>query len=152
MDRIDRKILWHLQRQADLSHAELADRVGSSQASVWRRVRALEKDGTLRATVRLVDAAKVGQTVNVLCEVRLRDYSGECVAAFEAFVRDDTRILECFSMSGQWDYLMRVVADGVSGYEEFLMRVLLKHPSVAGASSHFALSVTKYETAMPIPD
>ena len=104
----------------------------------------------LLKTVRLVDAGRLGQSVNVICEVRLKDYSTACVDAFNRFVAEQDQILECFSVSGDWDYLMRVVASDVSDYEQFLMRRLLKHESVAGASSHFALSVTKYVTALPL--
>ncbi len=110
----------------------------------------MEDAGILKETVRLADAALLGQGVNILCEVRMRDYSAECITAFDTFVRREGRIMECYSMSGDWDYLMRVVASDVSDYEHFLMRVLLKHPSVNGASSHFALSVTKYQTALPV--
>jgi Lrp/AsnC family transcriptional regulator len=58
--------------------------------------------------------------------------------------------MECYSMSGEWDYLLRIVAADVADYEEFLMRTLLEHPSVGGAASHFALSTTKYTTALPV--
>ena len=152
MDAIDRRIITELQRDATLSHAELAQRVGSSPASVWRRIKALESAGILLGSVRLVDADRLGQCVNIFCEVRLRDYSTDCVAAFEQLVEDESKIIECFSISGDWDYLMRVVAADVSDYERFLVRILLKHRSVRSASSHFALSVTKYKTALPVPD
>lgn len=141
-----------MQRDAACTHAELAERVGSSPASVWRRVRVLEEAGILLRTVRLADPKRLGRAVNVICEVRLKDYTSECLEAFDRFVGEEDRILECFSMSGNWDYLMRVIASDVLDYEHFLMRKLLKHPSVAGASSHFALSVTKYETALPLSE
>lgn len=149
-DPIDRRILAALQADASLSHAELAERVGSSPASCWRRVRALEAAGVLGPTVRLLDAAKVGCGVNILCNVRMRSHSGEDTAAFERFVAERAEILDCYSMSGDWDYLLRVVAADVADYERFLMRVLLGHPSVATASSHFALSQTKYSTRLPV--
>lgn len=100
--------------------------------------------------MRLVDAGRIGQSVNVICEVRLKNYSTGCVEAFHRFVVEQEQILECFSVSGDWDYLMRVVVSDVADYEQFLMRKLLKHESVAAASSHFALSITKYVTAMPL--
>ncbi len=88
--------------------------------------------------------------MNVLCNIRVRSHMREVRAAFEAFVRERAEIMECYSMSGEWDYLIRVVAADVEDYERFLMRVLLEHPSVGGASSHFALSLTKYTTRLPI--
>jgi Lrp/AsnC family transcriptional regulator len=112
-------------------------------------VRALEDRGIFKASVRLADPEMLGQAVNVLCDVRMKSYSSESMEAFEQFVRAHPQIMECYSMSGEWDYLMRVVASDVSDYEHFLMRTLLKHPSVSGASSRFALSVTKYKTELP---
>ena len=72
MDLIDRKILTALQQDAAISHADLADKVGTSSASCWRRIKALEEKGVLARTVRLVDPGKVGRNVNVLCNVRMR--------------------------------------------------------------------------------
>jgi Lrp/AsnC family transcriptional regulator len=150
IDPIDRKILALLQQDATLSHAELADRVGASAASCWRRIKALEAAGYLTGTVRLVDAGKIGLDVNVLCNVRMRSHAKDARDAFEAFVRGRPEVIECFSMSGDWDYLLRVVVTDVGAYNEFLMRTLLGHASVAGASSHFALQLTKYTTALPV--
>lgn len=152
LDALDRRILAQLQRDASLSNAELAERVGSSGPSCWRRIRQLEDAGVLKGAVRLADAELLGQSVNVLCQVRMRDYSAECVERFEELVQRADRIMECYSISGDWDYLMRIVASDVADYEQFLMRVMLKHPSIAGASSHFALSITKYQTALPVGD
>ena len=150
LDALDRRILTELQRDATLSNADLAERVGSTGPSCWRRVRALQEQGILRRAVWLADPRGLGQGVTVLCHVRMKEFSGEAIAAFEHFVRGHEQVMECYSMSGEWDYLLRVVASDVADYEHFLMRTLLKHPSVAGASSQFALSVTKYQTALPV--
>lgn len=149
-DAVDRRILDLLQIDATLSNAELAERVGSSPASCWRRVRNLEEKGVLGAAVRLLNAAAIDRKVNILCNVRVRSHAREVRGAFEDFVRQRREIMECYSMSGEWDYLLRVVAQDVADYEHFLMRVLLEHPSVGNASSHFALSLTKYTTALPV--
>ena len=150
LDSVDRRILAELQADGSISHAELALRVGSSPASTWRRIRSLEASGVLTGTVRLVDAEKIGCAVNVLCNVRVRNHSREMRAGFEDLVRSRPEVMEVYSMSGDWDYLLRIVVGGVSDYENFLMQVLLDHPSVGGASSHFALSLTKYTTAIPV--
>ena len=150
LDAIDRRILEQLQADATISNAQLAERVGSSAASCWRRVRSLEAAGVLGPAVRLLDAGAIGRKVNVLCNVRVRSHSGDTRSAFETFVRERREILECYSMSGEWDYLLRIVARDVEDYERFLMRVMLEHPSVGNASSHFALSQTKYTTALPL--
>jgi Lrp/AsnC family transcriptional regulator len=150
LDAIDRKLLSELQRDASLSHAELADRVGASTASCWRRIRALETDGVLGRHVRLVDATRIGRGVNVLCHVRMKSHSAEATEAFENFVVSRDEIIECYSMSGDWDYLLRILVADVEDYNRFLMRIVLRHPSVATGSSHFALAQVKYTTAVPV--
>ena len=150
LDEIDRRLLRALQHDAGESQAALAERVGASPASVWRRIRALEQAGVLKGAVRLVDAERVGRGVSVICQLRMRSHAAEDRASFEAFVRAREEIAECFAMSGEWDYLVRVVVRDVAGYERFLMRELLKHPTIAAAASHFALSQVKYTTAVPV--
>jgi DNA-binding Lrp family transcriptional regulator len=151
LDDIDRRLLAALQEDAGISNGDLAERVGSSTASVWRRIKAMEASGLLKQSVRLLDQQALGYGVNILCNVRVRSHARDVRNAFETFVEGRPEILECFSMSGDWDYLLRIVAADVSGYERFLMNSLLEHPSVGGASSHFALSLTKYTTALPLP-
>lgn len=150
LDLVDRRILALLQEDATLSHVDMAERVGASAASCWRRIKALEASGHLTRTVRLVDPEKVGRGVNVLCNVRMRSHAKAARDAFESFVRARPEIVETFSMSGDWDYLLRIVVADVADYNSFLMGTLLGHPSVAGASSHFALELTKYTTALPV--
>jgi DNA-binding Lrp family transcriptional regulator len=149
-DEIDRKLLRALQHDASLSHAALAEQVGASPASCWRRIKALEAAGVLKDSVRLVDAEKLGRGVNVMCQLRMKSHATAQRQEFEAFLRGRPEIMECHSMSGEWDYLMRVVVADVAGYERFLMGTLLNHPNVANAASHFALSQVKYTTAMPV--
>ena len=150
LDDIDRRLLAALQADASISNVELAERVGSSTASVWRRIKALEASGLLKQAVRLLDPLVLGYGVNVLCNVRMRSHARDVRSSFEQFVTDRPEIMECFSMSGDWDYLLRIVVADVSDYERFLMNILLEHPAVGGASSHFALSMTKYTTALPL--
>jgi DNA-binding Lrp family transcriptional regulator len=150
LDEIDRRLLRELQADAGQSQAALAEKVGASAASVWRRVRSLEETGVLRGAVRLVDPHKVGRGVSVICQLRMRSHAVEERAKFEAFVQARAEIAECFAMSGEWDYLVRVVVRDVADYERFLMGELLKHPTIATAASHFALSQVKYTTALPV--
>lgn len=150
MDKIDRKIVALLQENATLSHAALAERVGASSASCWRRVKSLEAAGILTRTVRLVNPHAIGRDVNVLCNVRMRSHASEARRSFEDFIAAQPLVVECFSMSGEWDYLLRVIVADVQEYNGFLMQTLLGHSAVAGAASHFALSMTKYTTAVPL--
>ena len=149
-DEIDQRILRALQEDATMSSAALAEHVGASAASCWRRIRALEGAGVLKQAVRLVDPAAVGRGVNVLCQIRLKGHSDENRRGFERFVAAHSEVMECYSMSGEWDYLLRIVVRDVADYERFLMRDLLNQPMVANAASHFALSQVKYTTALPV--
>jgi len=150
LDDIDRRLLRALQEDASQTHAALAERVGASSASCWRRIRALEQSGVLGGTVRLVDPQRVGRGVSVMLQVRMKSHALDAREAFETFLRGRPEVMECHSMSGEWDYLMRIVVADVAGYERFLMRELLNHPNVATSASHFALSQVKYTTAVPV--
>lgn len=150
MDEVDRKILRALQRGSEQNQADLALAVGASTASVWRRIRALEADGVIGPQIRLVDPEAVGCTLNVVCQVRMRTHDREARAEFERFIEGRDEIVECFSMSGEWDYLLHVVAHTVADYERFLMREVLGHKAVATSASHFAMRRIKYTTALPI--
>ena len=150
LDEIDRRILRALQDDASLSHAALAEQVAASPASCWRRIKALEQAGVLRSHVRLVDPASVGRGVSVMVQVRMKSHAEAERSDFEAFLSSRPEILECYSMSGEWDYLMRIVVEGVADYERFLMRQVLNHPNVLTSASHFALSQVKYTTSIPV--
>jgi len=150
LEPLDRRLLRELQADAGLSHAALAERVGASPASVWRRIRALEQAGVLGPVVRLVDPVSVGRGVSVMLQVRLRSHATDQRLGFETFVHAHPEILECYSMSGEWDYQLRIVVPDVAGYERFLMREVLNHPNVANTASHFSLAQVKYTTAVPV--
>src|SRR3546814_13742273 len=113
IDAVDRRIVRELQRDASLSHAALAEKVGASAASVWRRVRALEKAGVLRGIVRLADPEALGRPVNVLCHVRMTHQTTDARTEFDAFIQSREEIVECSPLSGEWDYLIRTSARSV---------------------------------------
>lgn len=150
MDMIDRKILKALQHDASISQAALAEQVGASPASCWRRIRALEDAGVLGPHVRLVHADKIGRGLNVFCQVRMKSHDPESRRDFEAFVQSHAEVIECYSMSGEWDYLIRAAVADVKEYEQLLMLGILTHHAVAHSSSHFALKSVKYTTALPV--
>lgn len=150
IDGVDRRIIRELQRDASLSHAALAEKVGASSASVWRRVRNLEKSGVLGRSVRLADAKALGRDVNVLCQVRMTRQTVEARSDFEAFIQSREEIVECYAMSGEWDYLLRISVRDVADYDRFVMRGVLAHSSVAHAASNFALRRVKYTTEIPV--
>jgi DNA-binding Lrp family transcriptional regulator len=104
----------------------MAERVGASAASVWRRVRALESAGVIGATVRLADAKALGRAVNVLCQVRMTRQSVNARSDFEEFIQSREEIVECYAMSGEWDYLLRIAVRDVADYDRFIMRGVLR--------------------------
>ncbi len=150
IDPVDRRIIRELQRDASLSHAALAERVGASAASVWRRVRSLEQAGVLGKTVRLADPHALGYAVNVLCQVRMTRQTVSARAEFEEFIQSREEIVECYAMSGEWDYLLRIAVRDVADYDRFIRQGVLAHPSVANAASNFALRQVKYTTEIPV--
>lgn len=149
-DAVDRRLLSELQRDARIPQAELARRVALSPTSCWRRLKALEEAGVIRGQVALVAPEAVGLGVSVIASVKLTEHRDENREAFERFVSEHPEIVECYSMTGDADYLMRVVVADVTAYERFLMRHLLHHPAVASAGSSFALREIKYTTALPL--
>jgi Lrp/AsnC family transcriptional regulator len=150
LDDLDRRLLRALQSDASLSHMALGETIGASSASCWRRVRALEAAGVLLGAVRLVDPMSVGCGVSVMVQVRMKSHAHDMRQSFEDFVRNRPEIVDCHSMSGEWDYLMRIVAADVAGYERFLMRELLHHPNVAASASNFSLNHVKSTTVLPV--
>ncbi|WP_336971398.1 Lrp/AsnC family transcriptional regulator [Sphingobium aromaticiconvertens] len=150
MDRIDRNILAAMQDQPDLSTGEIAERVGLSNTPCWRRIKKLEADGVIAGKVILLNAKALGLAVNVFAEIRLRQHDEETLLALEAAVARQPEIVECFSVSGESDYMARIVTQSIETYETFLKKVLLHLPGVAAVNSRFALGCVKMTTALPI--
>lgn len=150
LDGVDRRILNALQEDAQLTHAALGKKVGASTTSVWRRIKLLEAFGVLGPMVRVVRPTAVGLTGTVLCLVRLKSHLREHAEAFETFVVERGEVLQCDVVTGSWDYLVRVAVKDVADYDRFLTTVLLSHPSVATATSHFALRQIKTRAPLPV--
>src|SRR5690606_15165531 len=112
--------------------------------------RRMEAAGVLGPTVRLVDPNAVGRGLNVFCHIRMKAHDRLAREQFERLVDSHEEVLECYTMSGEWDYLLRVVVEDVLGYERFLMEHILVHEAVAASSSSFALKRIKYTTALPV--
>lgn len=150
MDELDRKILRQMQSDPTISIAALADAVGLSQTPCWRRVKKLENDGIIQGRALLLDARKLGLGVDVFAHIRLKTHDEATLVALERQTMIHPEIVECFSMSGESDYLMRVVAGSIDDYERFLKKVLLHLPGVASVNSSFALQRVKLTTTLPV--
>ena len=150
MDVLDLRILDALQKDATLSISELAERVGLSHTPCWRRLKKLEESGVILGRKALLDAKAVGLGVIVLAEVRLKVHDEAALEAFEASVRNCDEIVDCFTVSGDRDYQLRILVKNVAEYEAFLKRVLLHLPSVASVNSVFVLKSVKQTTHIPL--
>jgi Lrp/AsnC family transcriptional regulator len=146
----DRKLLQALQRDTTLSQIELAERSGLSRTSVWRRVRELEEAGLIEGKVALLNSRGLGFQIHVLLSVSMNKHSVRTRRDFEEHVQTLPEVTECFSVSGDRDYLLHIVARDMESYNDFLNTRILDHPSVHSASSSFALRRVKYTTALPL--
>ena len=150
MDDFDRKILIELQRNPDLSAAAVAERVGLSHTPCWRRIRKREEDGTIAGRALLLDRKALGLSADVFAEIRLKNHDEDTLTLFEQAVRARSEIINCFSMSGERDYLMHIVVADIAAYETFLKKVLLHLPGVGAVNSSFALGCVKSTTRLPL--
>ena len=145
----DRKLLKALQESLDLSQIELAERSGLSRTSVWRRVRELEDAGMISSRVALLNPKSLGLQIHVLLSVSMVQHSDKIRQSFESHVKQLPEVMECFSVSGERDYVLQIISRDMESYNEFLNSKILHHDSVHSASSSFALRRVKYTTALP---
>jgi DNA-binding Lrp family transcriptional regulator len=150
LDRIDGKILMALQQDGRMTNHDLATRVGLSPSPCLRRVKALESNGVIRTYVALVDPSAVNLPVNVFVNVTLERQAEDRLDVFEATVKQWPEVLECYLMTGEADYLLRVVVPDLASYERFLKQYLTRVPGVASIKSSFALKQVRYQTALPL--
>ena len=150
IDAIDLKILDVLQRNARVSNAELAQSVGLSPSPCLRRIRNLEKAGVISKYAAILDQTVVELSISVFVQVTLERQVESALETFERLIRERAEVLECYLMTGDADYLLRIVVPDVAAYEQFLKDHLTRIPGVASIKSSFALNRVKYETALPI--
>ena len=152
LDEIDYSILRQLQEHARIPNVELADRIGLSPAPCLRRVQALERAGVIRRYVALLNPNAVARDVTVFVQISLDLQVGGRLETFEQQIMQRQEVLECYLMTGDSDYLLRVVVPDVAAYERFLKEALTRIEGVVGIKSSFALRQVKYSTALPLPD
>ena len=149
LDRVDLAILRALQDDGAISQASLSDKVGASTASCWRRIKRLEDAGILCKTVRLVDPDAIGLSLNIFCWIKIKSYKAAVRESFEMYLSGQRNILSCYSVAGEWDYLIHAIARDVHEYESLLIRGILTHDAVQSLSSHFSMRTIKDTTALP---
>jgi Lrp/AsnC family transcriptional regulator, cysteine-sensing transcriptional activator len=150
LDRGDARILDLLQEHGDLSAAEIAERLGMTASTCWRRVSRLQELGVIRKRVALLDREKVGLNVLVFSHVKLAAHGRDALLRFEQAVRQHPQILECYTLMGETDFLLRIVCPDIKAYEAFFLDHLSRFPGVQSVHSSIALSVIKETTALPV--
>jgi Lrp/AsnC family leucine-responsive transcriptional regulator len=151
LDRTDWHILRLLQDNARLSNVELAQKINLTPSPTLSRVKALEDRGVIQRYVTLLDPQELGLHMSVFIRVTLDKQTKKNQETFESAVRDFPEVMECFSMSGDSDYLLRVMVAGMPELEHFVLDKLIKLAEIANIRSSLALKQVKYQTALPLP-
>lgn len=149
LDRYDVAILAALQADATLSVAQLSEKVGLSSTPCWKRLRRLEEDGYIEQRVAIVNRRKVGLPVTVFVSVRTSQHDEQWLARFAAAVMALPEVQEFHRMSGDVDYLLKVVTSDIDGYDRFYKK-LIKVSQLTGVSSAFSMEQIKFTTALPL--
>lgn len=151
LDSIDLKILAELQIDGALSNIELARRIHLSPSPCLARVRALESAGVIDRYVALANAAALGLGLNVFINISLKSQSKEALAHFEQRISEHDEVMECYLMTGDSDYLIRVAVADIAALEKFILEQLTPIPGIEKIRSSFALKQVRYKTALPLP-
>jgi Lrp/AsnC family transcriptional regulator, leucine-responsive regulatory protein len=150
LDAIDLRIIDELQKDSSLSNVELARRVNLSPSPCLARTKALEANGTIRSYVALVNAAALGLGLNVFINISLRTQSKEALADFEHRIAEHDEVMECYLMTGDSDYLIRVVVADMAALERFILDQLTPIPGLEKIRTSFSLKQVRYKTALPL--
>lgn len=150
LDAIDLKILEHLQKDCSISTAELAERVALSQSPCWRRLQRLRKEGYIKAQVALVDAEKLGFQLHVFAQLKVSHLTEKDREKFVRAIGAIPEVTECYSLLGERDVLIKVIAPSIKWYQAFIFKSILKLPGVQDINSIVALSEMKSTTAVPV--
>lgn len=150
MDATDIKIVRFLQAYPEISMSDLAEKIGLSQTPCWRRVKKLEDEGIISGRAVILNPKSLGIIIDVIAQLRMSRQDEETLEALEAAVQTHPEIVECFSMSGESDYMLRVMARSIEDYEIFLKKTLVHLPGVTGVNSSFVLKRVKLTTNLPL--
>ena len=150
LDSVDLRILQALQNDGSLSNVALARLVHLSPSPCLARVKALEASGVINRYVALVNASKLGLGLNVFINISLKTQSKQALADFEQRIAEQDEVMECYLMTGDSDYLIRVVVADIAALEKFILERLTPIPGVEKIRSSFALKQVRYKTALPL--
>jgi Lrp/AsnC family transcriptional regulator len=150
LDRTDRRILRLLQTEADITAAAIGERIGASQATVWRRIQAMRESGLIPPQVVRLDRRKAGFNAMVFAQVKLNSQGRANLAAFSEAMQSFPEVLECYVMMGSIDFLLRIVAADIDAYERFFFEKLSAVPGIQEITSSMALSEIKHTSELPL--
>jgi len=150
MDNIDKKIIRELQLNARISNEDLAAKVNLSPSPCLRRVRKLEQLGILQSYTAVVDQVKCGLAMNIFLSVRLIKADKQNIQEFESAIAEMEEVMECYLMTGNRDYILKVVSQDLPSYEHFIRDKLLELKVVSSIESSFAIGQVKAKHVMPI--
>ncbi len=151
VDAVDLRILNELQMDGSLTNLELAKRVHLSPSPCLTRVKALENSGVIDRYVALVQPKSLGLNLSVFISISLKEQSKSALAAVEKSIADHDEIMECYLMTGDSDYLIRVAVADITALEKFILEQLTPIAGIEKIRSSFALKQVKYKTALPLP-
>ena len=149
MDNTDRKILALLQEDAAQPIADIARKVDLSVTPCWRRIQKLQEDGVIRARVALLDGPKIGFGMSVFVAIKTDQHNADWLAEFATRISKRSEVVEFYRMSGEVDYLLRVVVSDIAAYDRFY-KELISEVKLTDVSSSFAMEEIKYTTALPL--
>ncbi|MEH6625743.1 MAG: Lrp/AsnC family transcriptional regulator [Motiliproteus sp.] len=150
MDATDKSILKLLQTDATLSLAELSAQINISTTPCWKRIKRLEQDGIIKARVALLDAAKVQLKVSVFVHIKTQHHDSAWLDHFSAVVDRFDEVMECYRMSGEWDYLLRVVVKDIEAFDHFYKKLVHQVDGLTDVTSSFSMEEVKYTTQLPV--
>ncbi len=150
LDTLDISLLEILQQEGALSVAEVAARAHQSTTTCWRRIQQLELDGVIKRRVALLDRNALGLDVTIFAHVKLATTGRDAIATFEAAIRDRSEVLECYTVTGEWDFLLKIVTRNIKAFEAFYLDYLSRIPCVQSVNSSVAVTVIKESTALPL--
>lgn len=150
LDKIDLNILKLMQEDGSLSTAEIAEKVGVSQSPCWRRIQRLKNEGYIKAIVAVVDRHKLGLNMQIFAQIKMGALTEKERRQFLRAVTEMPEIQECYSLFGEMDVILKVLAPDVDWYQEFVFNTIMKQPGIKEVNSLMTLSELKYTTAVPL--
>lgn len=150
LDKLDRKLLKLLQENSKKTNKELSNKLNLSITAVYERIRKLERSGVIPKYVALVDPSKVDRGFLAFCQIKLVQHTKVNVTEFESQVAELTEVLECFHVSGEYDYILKVMVKDMQSYREFMLNKLTALKHIGSTQSTFAISPVKNTTALPL--